>query len=129
MGVLIIDQSTTSSQEIAAACAQTGIPVLGTARDGLEAVHLARQLRPWLITVDLILPRLGGLQVLQALDRHQVAAFTIVVSAVTARETIVAARSAGARAYLLKPIMQPKLVEILDAARGTSATAPARASR
>lgn len=122
-GVLIVEQSPTVAREIAAACAAAGIAVAGIARDGLEAVTMARQLQPSHVTIDLVLPRLPGLQVLEALQRHGLNPFTIVISAVTAREPIVAARAAGARAYLLKPVLQPKLAEILGAARDLSGVA------
>ena len=60
--------------------------MLGVARDGLEGVAMARQLQPTHVTVDLVLPRLPGLQVIEALRRHQLDATVIVVSAVSARE-------------------------------------------
>lgn len=116
-GVVIMEQSPTTIRELIAACAAAGLPVLGIASDGLEGVALARQLQPTVVTVDLVLPRLGGLQVLAALARHGLVPTIVVMSAVTARESVVAARVAGARAYLLKPVAAPKLVEILAAAR------------
>jgi CheY-like chemotaxis protein len=116
-GVLIVEQSATTARDIASACQAVGLPVLGIARDGLEAVSMARQLSPSHVTVDLVLPRLPGLQVIEAMKRLGLDPITVVISAVTAREPIVAARAAGARAYLLKPIQQPKLAEIFGAAR------------
>jgi two-component system, chemotaxis family, protein-glutamate methylesterase/glutaminase len=121
-GILIIDQSPAVAREIAGAAQSSGLVVLGIARDGLEAVALARQLQPTHITIDLVLPRLPGLQVIQALVRHGLSSIVVVVSAVTAREPIVAARGAGARAYLLKPVVNAKLAEILGVARDAFAT-------
>ena len=115
-GVLSVEQSPTAARDIAAACRSADLPVLGVARDGIEAVTMARQLQPSHVTIDLVLPRLPGLQVLDALHRAGLHPLAIVISAVTAREPIVAARAAGARAYLLKPVLQPKLAEILGAA-------------
>ncbi len=114
-GVLIIEQSPTATRELAGACAAAGLPVLGVARDGLEGVALAQQLNPTHVTVDLVLPRLPGLQVIEAIKRRGLDPAVVVVSAVSAREPVVAARAAGARAYLLKPIATPKLIEILAA--------------
>jgi CheY-like chemotaxis protein len=99
--------------------------VLDVARAGVEAVTMARRLEPSHLTIDLVLPRLPGLQVIEALQRYGLTPMTIVVSAVTAREPIVAARAAGARAYLLKPVSQPKLAEILGATRPVVAGAVA----
>lgn len=116
-GILIIEQSAATTRDLMTACAAAGLPVIGVASDGLEGVALARTLQPSHVTVDLVLPRLGGLQVMQALARHGLTPIVIVVSAVTAREAVVAARAAGARAYLLKPMATAKLAEILVAAR------------
>lgn len=119
-GVLIIEQSPATTRELIAACVVAGIPVLGVASDGLDGVAQACRLQPTHVTVDLVLPRLGGLQVLQALARHGLAPIVVVVSAVTARESVVAARAAGVRAYLLKPMVPAKLVEILVGVRGAT---------
>lgn len=127
-GVLIVEQSAAVAREIATACQAAGLAVAGIARDGLEAVTMARQLSPTHVTIDLVMPRLPGLQVVQAMQRHGLTPFVIVISAVTAREQIVAARAAGARAYLLKPVVQPKLAEILGAARDAAAVAPVHAT-
>ena len=91
-GVLIVDQSPSVARDIAAACNAAGLPVLGVARDGLEAVAMAQHARPSHIVLDLILPRLSGQQVMQTLARQGVTATVIVVSAVTARDPIMAAR-------------------------------------
>ena len=112
-GIVIADQSPSVARAIAAACAGSGVPVLGVAHDGVTAVSLALELRPAYVTVDLILPRLAGLQVIEALARHRLGASIVVISAVTAREPIVAAQHAGAIAYILKPFAGPRLVEVL----------------
>ena len=114
-GILIIEQSATTTRELIAACAAAGLPVVGVASDGLEGVAMASRLQPTHVSVDLVLPRLGGLQVIQALARLGLTPIIVVISAVTARDSVVAARAAGARAYLLKPVVVTKLVEILVA--------------
>lgn len=116
-GALIVDQSPALVRDVAAACALIGLPVLGVARDGLDAVDQAARLRPSHLVLDLLLPRLSGAQVLASLARHGATPFIIVVSAITARESIMAARQAGAQAYLLKPLATAKLLEVLSVRR------------
>ena len=117
-GVLIIDQSSAMAREVAAICHSVGLPVLGVARDGLDAVDQAIRLRPSHVILDLLLPRLSGAQALATMQRAGLAPFIVVISAITARESIVAARQAGAHAYLLKPLASTKLMDLLSARRG-----------
>jgi DNA-binding NarL/FixJ family response regulator len=126
-GVLIVDQSPAASAAIRAACEQAGLHVVGVAADGLAAIEMVRAMAPTIVTIDLVLPRLSGLQVLEALARLGLEPRVVVISAVRAREPIVAARAAGARAYLLKPVIPTKLAAILDEAYpSTPASAVAR---
>lgn len=116
-GVLIADQSTALVRDIAAACQGVDLPVVGIARDGLDAVEQALRTRPSHLVLDLLLPRLSGAQVLATLARHGLTPMIVVVSAITARESILAARQAGAHAYLLKPLAVGRLIEVLSARR------------
>lgn len=122
-GVLIIDQSAGLAREIAAACQTIGLPVVGVARDGLDGVDQALRLRPSHLVLDMLLPRLSGGQVLAAVARAGLHPVIVVVSAITARDAIAAARQAGAQAYLLKPLATSKLVEVLSARRAEAAAA------
>ncbi len=125
-GVLIADQSAGLARDIAAACQSIGLPVVGFARDGLEAVDLANRLHPSHLILDMLLPRLSGSQVLATLARQGITPLVIVVSAITARESIQAARQAGAHAYLLKPLSASKLIEVLSSRRSQPVAAVAR---
>ena len=83
------------------------------ADDGAEAVELARAHRPDLIILDLMLPRLSGLEVLDRL-RHELPAGEtniIVMSAWTHAEN--AALSAGANRFVPKPFESDELVAIV----------------
>ncbi len=122
-GVLIVDQSPALAREVAAICQGVGLQVVGVARDGLDAVDQAMRLHPTHLVLDLLLPRLSGAQVLAALHRAGLKPFVVVVSAITARESIVAARQAGAHAYLLKPLATAKLIAALCARRADDAVA------
>jgi DNA-binding NarL/FixJ family response regulator len=113
--VLIVEQSPVIARTIAEACEQAGLQIVAVAHDGLEAVNLALQHRPTHMTIDLILPRLGGIHVIEAIYRHGVPMSIVVISAVTARDPIVNAQKAGASAYLLKPLTSPRLVDALRA--------------
>ncbi len=82
-----------------------GVEVLDTANDGLQAIEKARELKPDLMTLDIEMPRLDGLGVLQKLAESGDSVTTVMVSAFTAegaRATNAALRL-GAFDFVLKP--------------------------
>lgn len=124
---LIVEQSALVGLEIRQGLESAGITVLEIVADGATAVERALLHRPAVITVDLVLPRLSGLQVVAALRRHCLATKVVVISAVSAQTSILAAKEAGVSAYVLKPVARPRLRELGLALAGPSR--PAAAAR
>jgi two-component system, chemotaxis family, protein-glutamate methylesterase/glutaminase len=65
--VLIVDDSALMRQMLRRVLRDAGFEVVGTARDGLEAIERAAALDPDVITLDVEMPRLGGLGELERL--------------------------------------------------------------
>jgi CheY-like chemotaxis protein len=86
-----------------------GFDVCPDARDGVEAVELAREHRPDLILIDLSLPRLDGVEA----TRQILSERTVPIVALTGHRTGVVERAleAGAVAHVLKPFQDSHLVE------------------
>ncbi len=69
--VLVVDDSAFMRHSVTRALsAQPDMEVAGVARDGIEALELARQLRPDVVTLDVEMPRLDGLKTLEVLMRE-----------------------------------------------------------
>jgi DNA-binding NarL/FixJ family response regulator len=79
-----------------------GISVVGTAADGAEALRMALELRPDVLLVDLHMPELGGIMLLERLRTALPATHCIVLTASEKGDSLLAAISAGARGYLTK---------------------------
>jgi two-component system chemotaxis response regulator CheB len=110
------------------------VEVVGTARDGEEALHLAEELRPDVITCDLNMPIMDGVAFVRAQMARQAVAIVIISIAEGAGEQVLAALDAGAVDFVQKPTalaterlmeMAEELVEKVKAA----ARAPRRAAR
>lgn len=125
--MIIGDISAATSRQVAEAFQAQGFRVLAPCYDGLSLVEAGVEHRPAVVSLDLILPKLTGLQVIEALRRKDVNPTFIVVSAVSSRERVVAAQRAGAAFYLLKPIDNARLVQV--AARVASEVAHGRIGR
>jgi response regulator NasT len=93
-----------------------GFTVVADARDGLEAIALAREHEPDVILLDLGLPRLGGVEATQQILAER----RVPIVALTGRSETLAeeAVEAGATSYVLKPFAGPEVVTALQEALG-----------
>jgi two-component system, NarL family, response regulator LiaR len=81
---------------------QDGIEVAGEAADGEEAVAAAERLRPDVVLMDLVMPRLDGVSAMRALRDRVPAARVVVLTSFLDEERLLPALRAGAAGYLLK---------------------------
>jgi DNA-binding NarL/FixJ family response regulator len=91
-----------------------GIEVAGEARDGVEALGVLAALRPDVALLDMRMPRLDGVGVLEALRARSDAPPCLVLTTFDDADGFLAAVRAGARGYLLK---DASLEELSDAIR------------
>jgi DNA-binding NarL/FixJ family response regulator len=100
--------------------------VVGRARDGREAIALARHHQPGVVLLDLAMPGIGGLEALPLIRAVSPGASVIILSGLDDPDVRDRARNAGAAGFLVK---EGGLVDLADqlAALGTSGpTAPPR---
>lgn len=98
---------------------------LGDAGDGQDAVRMAPELRPDLVLVDLVMPRMDGVATIRALKPLLPQSRFIVLTSVLDPVQVRNAMDAGASAYLLKNASAQELVTVmLTAARGHRVLAP-----
>jgi DNA-binding NarL/FixJ family response regulator len=81
---------------------QDGIEVAGEAADGHEAVQRATELAPDVILMDLVMPRMDGVQAMTALRERASSSRVIVLTSFLDDERLMPAIQAGAAGYLLK---------------------------
>ncbi|MFP5206901.1 MAG: response regulator [Acidobacteriota bacterium] len=106
------------------------LQVVGEAADGVEAIAQFRKLQPDITLVDLRLPRMGGVEVIQRLRVESPQARFIVLTTYDGDEDIYRALKAGAKAYLLKGMSSEELIATIRAVHaGKSHIPPAIAER
>src|SRR5919108_2583063 len=96
---------------------QPELMVVGTARDGLEAIELADELDPEAVVIDLHMPLLDGVTAVARLRRDHPNVCVIALTGDAAPELHDAVRETGADGVLLKTELVDGLVERLSAAR------------
>ena len=81
---------------------EPGFEVIGDAKDGVEAVEMARRLLPDILLLDLAMPRVTGLVALQDLSKDEDPVRTIVLTAGLEQNDMVTALQLGARGIVMK---------------------------
>ncbi len=87
--------------------------VVAAATDGMEAVDLFRELQPELVVMDIVMPRLSGIEATAQIMREFPRAKIIILSGLTDENIVLQALQAGASDYLFKPADGEKLKQLL----------------
>ena len=95
---------------------QDGIEVVGEAADGEAAVRDAEYLRPDVVLMDLVMPRLDGVGAMRELRRRLPSARVIVLTSFTDDAKLMPALQAGAAGYLLKNAQPQEIARAVRAA-------------
>jgi DNA-binding NarL/FixJ family response regulator len=107
-----------------------GIQVVGEAADGVEAIAQFRKLQPDVTLVDLRLPKLSGVEIIQRVRSESPQARFVVLTTYDGDEDIYRALKSGAKAYLLKGMTSEELIStIREVAAGRSHIPAAIAER
>lgn len=92
-----------------------GISLVGLARNGAEAVRVARTAQPDVVTMDLTMPEMDGIECITELLRILPNINILVISALSDKATAIAALKLGARGFLPKPFSDQELkLALLD---------------
>ena len=95
---------------------QDDIEVVGEAENGAEAVELARQRRPDVVLMDLVMPEMDGIEATRQICALQPGTRVIALTSFAGDDKVFPAIKAGASGYQLKDVSPPDLVDAIRAA-------------
>lgn len=103
MEVLIVDDSEANLETLQRIITGMGHHIAGTARDGQEALNQFDSLHPDVVVMDLIMPRMNGLDALRAIRRRDPDARVVMASSMRSPQNVLECQRDGARYFLHKP--------------------------
>ncbi|MBD3254065.1 MAG: response regulator [Candidatus Lokiarchaeota archaeon] len=88
--------------------------VVGEGKNGNEAIKLYKQLRPDLVTMDLVMPEKGGIEAVEELQKIDKNSLIVVVSALGQEALVLEAAKKGAKDFIQKPFKNQQVLEVME---------------
>ncbi|HYG63345.1 MAG TPA: response regulator transcription factor, partial [Thermoanaerobaculia bacterium] len=130
MRILIADDHALFRDSLKSLLCARGLEVLGEARDGKEAVELARRLQPDVVLMDLAMPNVDGLSATKLISAEMPQVKVVVLTASDEDAKLFEAIKSGAQGYLLKNLESEEFFALLEGVgRGEPALTPSLARK
>jgi two-component system, chemotaxis family, chemotaxis protein CheY len=111
--LLVVDDALFMRKMICGVAAEAGWQVVGEAANGAEAVSLYQQHRPDLVTMDLVMPIMGGLEALRQIRSLDPEAKVVVVTALDQKQSLMESIRDGAIDFIVKPFERERVLSLL----------------
>lgn len=115
--ILIVDDALFIRNILKEIAIREGFEIAGEAENGREAVDKYQELRPDVVTMDIVMPDVGGIDggitALREILKFDPAAKVIMVSAIGQHTFVTEAIKEGAKDFIVKPFQQKKVVDAL----------------
>ena len=97
-----------------------GYEVVGEGNNGQEGVDMFKELKPDLVTMDIIMPEKDGIEALEEILKINPDAKVVMVTAIDQRESLMKAIRLGATDYIVKPFENDRVISAVTKAFGDS---------
>ena len=116
--VLVCDDAIFMRTMISDILQQAGFEVVGEAETGRQAVEKYFQLKPDLVTMDIVMPDMGGIDAVREICRQDPDAKILMCSAMGQQALVVEAIQAGAKDFVVKPFQPSRVLEAVQRVLG-----------
>ena len=114
-GVMIVDDSKFSRKILSEILIAEGFTIIAEAKNGLEAIEMAKEKKPKYVFLDVQMPVLDGLGALPKILEVHPEANVIMCTAMGQQNIILEAAKAGAKDYVLKPFKSENIISVMNA--------------
>lgn len=112
--VLVVDDAIFMRLSIKTSLERNGFEVVGEAGDGREAVKKFAILKPDIVTLDITMPEMSGIDTLRAMMQLDKDAKVVMVSAMGQEDKVRDAIMYGAKSFIVKPFKEEQLIKTLE---------------
>ena len=95
-----------------------GFEIVGEAQDGEEAIKMHEQFNPDLITMDIVMPNVDGIEATRRVIEKDPSVKIVMCSALGQEPLIVESLAAGAKDFIVKPFSADKVVKVIQSVLG-----------
>lgn len=114
MRVLVVDDAAFMRLTIKTMLEKNGFSVIGEAENGEEALEKYKELRPDLITMDISMPKMTGIEAVKALINYDKNTRIVMISAMGQEAMVREAIISGAKGFVVKPFKEEHIIKTLQ---------------
>lgn len=111
--VLVVDDSKTSRKMLSDVLTRMGLEVIGEAVNGEEGFLKYKELRPDIVTMDITMPVMNGLESLLLIKHEDENARVVMITAAGQKNNLMQAVKAGAEEFLTKPLEEEEIRRVI----------------
>ncbi|MBP8657130.1 MAG: response regulator [Fervidobacterium sp.] len=114
--VLVVDDAAFMRMMLKDILTKGGHEVVGEAANGLEAIERYKELKPEVVTMDITMPEMNGIDAIKEIRKIDPNATIIVCSAMGQQAMVIEAIQAGAKDFIVKPFQAGRVIEAVQKA-------------
>lgn len=112
--ILVVDDAAFMRMMLKDILSKGGHQVVGEAANGLEAIDQYDKLKPDLVTMDITMPQMEGIEALKRIKQNDPKARVVMCSAMGQQLMVVQAIQAGAKDFVVKPFQAERVLEAIQ---------------
>ena len=114
--VLVVDDAAFMRMMVKDILSKNGYEVVGEAENGMKALEKYQELKPDLVTMDITMPEMDGIQALKKIKQLDPNASVVMCSAMGQQAMVIESIQSGARDFIVKPFQPDRVLEAVKKA-------------
>ncbi len=110
-GILLVDDAAFMRMMIKDILVKNGYEVVGEAENGAKAIEKYKELKPYLVVMDITMPEVDGIQAVKEIKKIDANANIIMCSAMGQQSMVIEAIQSGAKDFIVKPFQADRVLE------------------